>query len=261
MKKFIGPLLFVLLVIVLSGCNLLVPEAVTPTIAPTMTIAAFPTEPVVQTEIPLPTAIPPTATPAPAATASAVTMLSAEVTFDNYSLRSGPGRLFERVNLYTTGDVVSLIGREFSNNWALVKTQDHAIGWMNLVGLKLYGDLNALPIFKVDDAQMLFGHVYLPGRIPATGIVVSIAPSDNDLSESYDTSSTNADGIWALYLPDDSKGNWFIGPNAYTCEVSNAVFPDSEGCTLNGNLPSAQEITLPFATGLAIEFEILPLNP
>ncbi|MDO9122576.1 MAG: hypothetical protein Q7U31_12365, partial [Anaerolineaceae bacterium] len=90
MKKIIGPLLFVLLVIVLSGCDYLVPAAVTPTIAPTMTIAAFPTEPVAQTEIPLPTAIPPTATPAPAATASAVTMLSAEVVFDNFSLRSGP---------------------------------------------------------------------------------------------------------------------------------------------------------------------------
>jgi hypothetical protein len=261
MKKIIGPLLFVLLVIVLSGCDYLVPAAVTPTIAPTMTIAAFPTEPVAQTEIPLPTAIPPTATPAPAATASAVTMLSAEVVFDNFSLRSGPGRFFERVKLYTTGDVVSLIGREFSNNWALVKTQDHAIGWMNLVGLKLYGDLNALPIFKVDDAQMLFGHVYLPGKIPATGIGVAISSSENDLSESIDNSTTNADGVWALYLPVDKKGKWIIGPNSYGCEGSNAVIAGSEGCTLNGKLPSAQEITLPFTTGLAIEFEMLPLTP
>ncbi|PKO00065.1 MAG: hypothetical protein CVU42_04810 [Chloroflexi bacterium HGW-Chloroflexi-4] len=261
MKKFIGILFSAILLFSLSACDLLIPDAVTPTIAPTYTQAAFPTEAVVETEIPLPTMMPPTATPSPTATASAISMLSAEVTFDNYSLRKGPGRLFERVSLYRTGEVVSLIGREFTNNWALVKTSDNAIGWMNLVGLKLYGDLYSLPIFRVDDAQILFGHVYLPGRIPATGIVVSIAPNDNDLSESYDTSSTNVDGMWALYLPEDAKGNWIIGPNAYTCQGSNAVFPDSEGCTLKGNLPLAQEIMLPFAPGLAIEFEILPLNP
>jgi hypothetical protein len=261
MKKSIFLALSIILGFTLSGCGLLVTSAVTPTIAPTMTLAAFPTEPVVETEIPLPTAIPPTATPEPTATPSTIAMLSAEVVFDNFSLRSGPGRFFERVKLYATGEVVSLIGREFTNNWALVRTKDHAIGWMNLAGLRLYGDLYSLPIFKVDDAQILSGHVYLPGKIPATGIVVSIAPVENDLSDSYDNSTTNADGVWALYLPKDEKGNWYIGPNAYQCVGSNAVSPDGESCSLNGKLPDAQEITLPFAQELAIEFEMLPLNP
>ncbi|MBA4386282.1 MAG: hypothetical protein C0410_16230, partial [Anaerolinea sp.] len=154
MKKIIGITLTVILVLTLTGCGLLVSSTPTPIFIPTNTMAAFPTEAVVATEIPLPTAIPPTATPEPTATPAQVAMISAEVTMDNYSLRTGPGRLFERVDTYTVGTVVSLLGREITNNWVLVQTNDSFSGWMNVVGLKPYGDINSLPLFKVDNAQV-----------------------------------------------------------------------------------------------------------
>ena len=84
-------------------------------------------------------------------------MLSAKVIFDNYILRIGPGRLYERVDMYNSGAVITLIGREISNNWVLVQTSDNTSGWMNVVGLEIRGDLNSLPMFKIDNAQILAG--------------------------------------------------------------------------------------------------------
>ncbi len=261
MNKFFSISLTAILVLTLTGCGLLIPAAVTPTIAPTITIAAFPTEPVIETEIPLPTAMPPTATPSPTATPAQISMISAEVTMDTYSLRTGPGRLFTRIETYDSGAVVSLFGREISNNWVLVKTSDNYSGWMNVVGLKLYGDINALPLFKVDDAQVLQGHVYLPGKIPAKAIQIAMSEKGSDSSTAPLESISNQDGLWVVYLPADTVGQWIIGPNAWVCADTNAATPNAEGCTLNGTLPKAQEITLPFSQDLAIEFEILPLNP
>lgn len=261
MKKFIVITLTIILVFTLTGCGLLIPAAVTPTIAPTNTIAAFPTEPVIETEIPLPTAIPPTATPSPTATPAQLSMLSAETTMENYSLRSGPGRLFKRIDTYNVGTVVSLFGREVTNNWVLVQTDNNYSGWMNVVGLKLYGEINSLPLFKVDNVQTLQGHIYLPGKIPAKGVQIAMSESGSDPSTAPLESISNQDGLWVIYLPKDTVGLWVVGPNAWVCAETNAATATAEGCTLNGNLPKAQEITLPFSQDLALEFEILPLNP
>jgi hypothetical protein len=261
MKKVIGIILSGILFLALAGCGLLYPSAETPTFIPTNTIAAFPTEPIATTEIPLPTMIPPTATPSPIATLSEVSMIRADVDMDNYSLRTGPGRLFERVDTYSTGAVVKLIGRESTNNWVLVSTDNNNSGWMNLVGLKPYGEIHSLPIFKVDNAQILRGHVYLPGKIAASGVGVSIAQKGETLSLSHDDSNTNAAGEWAIYLPVKTSGDWIIGPNSVVCSNTNAAKTTADGCEILGNLPPAREISLPLSNDLAIEFEILPLNP
>jgi len=258
MKNLLLKTLVPLLVFVLAGCGML--AGPTPTATPQPTFTPF----VIQTEIPLPTAetvLPPTPTftPEPTATPAAVMMIPAEVVFDSYQLRKGPGRLFARLNMYTTGDTVTLIGREESNNWVLVQTSDNRSGWMNVQGLNFLGDVISLPLFRVDNAQVIRGHVYLPGRIHATGIGVSLAPVNHDLSASTDVSYTNMDGVWAFYLPIDIDGDWIIGPNSYTCEESNAVTPSDGGCTLMGNLPSAQSIKLPYNQDVSMEFEILPL--
>ena len=250
---------FLVLLVVLSGCSLLAQS--TPTAEPTWTLQPTYTPQVVFTEIPLPTANPPTATPEPTSTPSPVMMISAEVVFDSYQLRTGPGRLFERVEFYYPGDTVTLIGREMSNNWVLVQTDDNRSGWMNVVGLEFTGSVITLPVFRVDNAQILQGHVYLPDQTPAIGIVVSLTTADKTLSDSYDTSTTNKDGYWAIYTPASESGNWIIGPNAFTCEVTNAATPTDEGCSLNGNLPDPQAVSLPFPQNVMIEFAIIPLNP
>ncbi|MBA4385403.1 MAG: hypothetical protein C0410_11755, partial [Anaerolinea sp.] len=89
----------------------------------------------------------------------------------------------------------------------------------------------------------------------------AMTQSGSDPSTAPLESISNQDGLWVIYLPKDAKGLWTVGPNAWVCEDTNAATPTAEGCTLNGNLPKAQEITLPFSQELLIEFEILPLNP
>ncbi len=260
MKKFGFFSLTFLLVAVLAGCGLLSQPEPTPTpIPPT------PSPVVLPTEIPLPTEaatqIIPTATLEATPTPAPITMVSAAVAFDSLQLRSGPGRLFERINIYAEGEIVTLIGREKGNNWVLVQTGDHRSGWMKVEGLTFMGSIDSLPEFKVEDAQILRGHVYAPDNTPATYIGVSLASEETGLETALDENMTNELGEWFLYLPLEVKGTWIVGPNSALCAKSNMVKTTAEGCEINGNLPSPQAVTLPLDLDLAIEFQIIPKNP
>ncbi len=247
MKRNRLVILLLFLVILLSACQ---PTPQPTTITPSETPTSLPT-----LESPQPTATFTivTATPAP------VVMLSGEIAFETFSLRTGPGVLFPRVNIYWSGTKIRVLGREAGNNWLLVQVpDDQRAGWMKAVGLTIEGDITSLPIFQVDNAQIVHGHVFLTDGSPATGIVISIAPNVNQLSESSDSSETNEAGEWYLYLPTDIQGAYIVGPNAFTCEGSNAVIASEGGCTLMGNLPTAVEIALPY-TGSSIDFSIIPL--
>lgn len=258
MKKTNLFTLFLPIGLILTGCGLISQTAPTPTIAlPTFTPIVLPTE------IPLPTAAPtialPTLTPAPTSTQAPVTMLNAEVNMDNFTLRAGPGRLFERLELYDTGATVNLIGRENSNNWVLVQTSDHRSGWMNLVGLNVYGAVTSLPIYAVNDAIILHGHVYLPGKLPIKGVGVSITPADVDDPSQNDVCATNDAGEWSIYLPLNTKGSWAVAPNSFFCDEPNAMEAPYD-CNTNFTIPDAQIFTLPLDLNVEIEFEIVPLG-
>jgi hypothetical protein len=185
-------------------------------------------------------------------------MLNATVVFDNYSLREGPGRLFERVNMYNTSESLTVIAREPGNNWVFVQVNsDYRSGWMNTVGLDIIGDIKTLPFYEVNDVQIIHGHVYLSNGEPATKIGVSIAPNVNDLTASSDVCETNDEGEWYLYFPADVQGAFIVGPNSYGCEGSTAVNTADGNCTLKGSFPPPVEIGLPYG-GTAIDFEIIP---
>lgn len=259
MKKIHVILIGFICIGTLASCDVFKQTTPTPTAQPTPTIF------IIQTEIPLPTPAEttplPTSAPAKIATQSAVTMISAEVTMDSYSLRVGPGRLFERVYMYNTGEIVNILGRETSNNWVLVQTSDNRAGWMNVTGLDYLGELDSVPVFTVSDVQVLHGHVYLADSTPATGIGVSLAPSSTNLSDSYDESITNTQGEWYIYMPLDIVSGWWVGPNSAVCGISNAVTANEDNsCTINGNLPPARDVSLPLEQDVAIEFQILPLG-
>jgi hypothetical protein len=180
--------------------------------------------------------------------------IEADVIFDNYFLRTGPGRMFETIRMYATGDRVILLARERGNNWVLVQTSDNRSGWMNVVGLQLTGDVTPLPIIAVPDAQVIHGHVYRTDKTPATLIGVSIASVEDPTPERQDASTTNQQGEWFIYLPLDMDGDWVIGVNSYSPN-SNAV---NAGGTLMGSLPGAQQITLPLSADVNYEFSLLP---
>ncbi len=244
--KIVTPL--ILLVFILAGCGNATPAAL-PTPTPTyLPLILLPTQaPTTQ----LPTATP---QPGPTATASAFVPIDAEIIYDNYQLRVGPGRMFEKVDMYDTGDRVTLLARERGDNWLLVQTADNQSGWMNVVGLKFIGDTSPLPMITVTNAQVLHGRVWAVDKTPATMIGVSISRVMEPNPDLEDNSPTNANGEWYLYVPLGFKGDWVIGVNSWS-PLSSAV--DSAG-NLIGKLPGAQLITLPLAVDVSYEFALEP---
>jgi len=244
--KIVTPL--ILLAFILAGCGNATPAAL-PTPTPTyLPLILLPTQ--------APTAQLPTVTPlpVPTPTASAFVPIDAEVIFDNYQLRVGPGRMFNKVAMYDTGERVTLLARERGDNWVLVQTADNRSGWMNVAGLKFIGDISPLPVLAVTNAQVLHGRVWAVDKTPATMIGVSISREANPDPDLEDNSPTNANGEWYLYVPLGVTGTWVVGPNSYSLE-SSAV--NSAG-NLIGKLPGAQLITLPQAADVSIEFALEP---
>ncbi len=244
--KLIIPLFF--LASLLAGCSQATPAAL-PTPTPTyLPLILLPTQ--------APTAQLPTVTPlpVPTATASAFVPIDAEVVYDNYQLREGPGRMFGVVARYDTGERVTLLARERGDNWVLVQTVDNQSGWMNLVGLNFIGDISPLPMMAVTNAQVLHGRVWSVDKTPATKIGVSISREVNPDPNWQDDSPTNVNGEWYIYVPLGLKGTWVVGPNSYSPQ-SSAV--NSAG-SLIGKLPGAQLITLPLAADVSIEFALEP---
>ncbi len=244
-------------IVLMASCNLGVQSAATPTIPPTNT------PPVSVTEIPLPTE--PTgvaATPEPDATVPPieteeplpVMMVPALVNTETLYLRKGPSRFFESVGLYTKDNTLLIIGQEATGAWVLVQTGDFQSGWMLAEFLTINGSLQDVPVFKVGNAQVLHGHVYIGGLNPATFVSVAIKPAGSPDS-STDVTHTNEKGEWTLYLPLDASGDWDVGPNGALCAKSNIVTPTTEGCSID-MLGSARRITLPLERDLGIEFDL-----
>ena len=244
--KLLIPL--IVLTAMLAGCGNATPAAL-PTPTPTyMPLILLPTQ--------APTAQLPTVTPqpGPTATASAFVPIDAEVIYDNYLLRVGPGRMFDAVNMYDTGERVTLLARERGDNWVLVQTKDNQSGWMNVVGLEFIGDISPLPMMTVTNAQVLHGRVWAVNKTPATMIGVSISRVMNPSPDLEDNSPTNTNGEWYIYVPLEFKGDWVVGVNSYS-PLSSAV--DSAG-NLIGKIHGAQQITLPLAADVSHEFALEP---
>lgn len=245
-------------IVLLTACNLGAQKAATPAIPPTNTL------PVPATEIPLPTEPPVenVVTPEPEvgilpteeAAVMPVVMVPAVINTETLYLRKGPGRFFETVGLYTKDNTLNIIGQEATGTWVLVQTGDYRSGWMLAEFLTINGSLQSVPIFKVSNAQILHGHVYVSGQNPATFVEVAVKPVDPPDSPT-DYTFTNEEGEWTLYLPMDANGDWDIGPNGALCAKSNIVTPTVDGCSIN-SLMSARRLTLPLERDLSIEFDL-----
>jgi hypothetical protein len=246
MKRTLLNILVLFAAIALSACSRSTPAPLPTATATYSPLILLPTQ-APTAQLPTPT-LPPASTPTP----SAYIPIEAEVVFDNYFLRTGPGRMFETIRMYDTGERVTLLAREPGNNWVLVQTSDHLAGWMNVVGLNLIGDVTPLPVFQVTNAQVLHGHVWTVNKTPATNVGVSIASVDDPNPLREDVSITNANGEWYLYLPTDYDGNWVVGVNSYGCASSAVDNPTS--CALIGKFPGATAIVLPMNADVNIEF-------
>ncbi len=248
MKRTLLNLLALFAVIALSACSRPTPAPLPTPTATYSPLILLPTQ-APTAQLPTPT-LPPAATP----TSGAFIPIDAEVVFDNYFLRTGPGRNFEPIRTYSVGDRVTLLAREPGNNWVLVQTADNRSGWMNVVGLTMIGDVTPLPVFKVVNAQVLHGHVWTVDKKPATDVNVGIFSVDQPSPDREDNSKTNAAGEWFIYLPSDFKGNWTVGIVAHGCAGN--VVDNPTSCALIGKFPGATAIVLPMSADVNIEFAI-----
>lgn len=251
MKRLLFVLPFTFMLTLVSACGRLLPSNATSTYPPPIT-----TEPMPPSETPRPTVslptLKPTATPTP--TQSVFSPVNATIVFDNYLLRTGPGRVFDHWGIYEESETVLVIARSLGQDWVYVQASDYYSGWMNTIGLESVVGFSSLPLMDVPDAILIKGHVWNVDGSPAQYIGVAFQPLNNSDPDLMDNVMTSADGAWYAYLPADTRGEWVIGPNAYGCPPD---VPTGE-CSHVGTFPPAQTITLPEAQDVWIEFNILP---
>ena len=206
MKRITFVLPIIVILSLSAGCARLNPSTPTSTYPPPIT-----TEPLPPTETPRPTVslptTPPTATAVP--TEAAFSPVSATIVFDNYLLRAGPGRIFDRWGIYEEGDTVLVTARALGQDWVYVQASDAYSGWMNTVGLSSASGFGDLPLMNVPDAILIRGHVWNVDKSPAPYIGVSFQPLNNTNPDLMDTVMTGADLTSALVDRDDF-GNYYI---------------------------------------------------
>jgi hypothetical protein len=240
---------FSLVLVALSGCSLFSAASPTPTFPPTLQ----PTETQQSLLITLPTETLPTITPTvtQAALPTPITPMPATSGVKGLVLRSGPGKLFEILATYDENSPLTVYGKAPGEQWYFTVTQDHRAGWMFKEFVMLQGDAADLPYISPADANVISGHVKTSDGVPASGIGISLADANQDISAGPDATVTDATGTFYLYIPKNTTGNFAIGANAYNCE-SNLI----EGkCNLPYVLPSSvHSFSLPDDLGISFEF-------
>jgi len=78
------------------------------------------------------------------------------------NLRSGPGIAYRRVDTATTGDELTVIGRNADNSWLRVVTASGQIAWISVSLVTITTDLDRIGIVPVDEIQPDLGPVPTP---------------------------------------------------------------------------------------------------
>lgn len=238
-------LLLLFAVLLTAGCNTTpdLTSTSTPTYLPPIT-----TEPSPPTTTPLPSATPIPPTP------TVYQPIAGRILFDDMRLRRGPGFLFETIELYPIDQTIELLGYAPGGNWYYVRTPDGLTGWMKREGIDLEGNRYDAPEVTPGDAVVVQGRVFAPNGSPASEIGVGVQPEGDPNPTRQDVGVTDVTGRFYIYLPPGTSGNWILSASSYGCTGSNV---DST-CSLIGNFPDAQVITLPLPEGESIEIQLLP---
>lgn len=251
MRKGVRLLAVIFLAVFLSSCSRPATNTPASTLGPTATpqviiVTATP-EPIPQTA---PTA---TAQPQPSPTAGAYSPISADITVDNFKLRSGPGFLFDAVALYDSNESVLIMGRTPGSAWYFVQTQDNRSGWMKAEYLEFGGDAETIPFINPNDVQIVTGHVHTSeSNQAASGIGVLLSPQSGYNGSNGDNTLSDESGTFYFYLPKRLEGNYFVELNGFNCTGNLVV----GRCELPYNMPIAQPISLPMPNGVTLEFVI-----
>lgn len=237
MKRILIALTLTTTLVLTAGCGRLAPTTVTSTYPAPITTEPLPPTATLRPTVSLPTVSLPTAPPTAAVTPAPFNGMKAEVTVDNLFLRAGPGFLLPALEMYDEGEPVEAWGRAPGWSWVYVKTDDDLHGWMKLELLKLEGDFYDLPEVIPDGFIIVRGHVYTPDGSPASHITLTLTPPGAGAADE-DAATTDDQGRFYFFLPEDASGTWALAAGAYGCE-SSAV---DASCSLVGSFPPAQQV-------------------
>lgn len=229
--KFKPATLVIITGILLCACTAQptqLPAANEPTIAPSATESAVPTQPE-----PSPSPTPqPTETPAPV-------VLTAQVNVARLNLRSGPSILHDIINQYETGDSLSVIGVAPGKQWVKVIAKGDKIGWMMAAHMTLQGDLSALPVLPISESLVAVGKITTAAGEPLAGIQVGITRVGGLEVVRVDGIS-QADGTIYVYAPVEYQGTWLASVIGVDCT---SPIVDSN-CRFSGKFEPVEGIPL-----------------
>ena len=151
--------------------------------------------------------------PAPAATAGIINVPSA-------NLRSGPSPLHTLVAPYAMGTPMTISYATPGYRWGKVTAPDGKEGWLLLSLMDLKAPAESLPLHPgaPSDSIPVIGWVEGGSGQPIDKAVVSLWQKESDTLRPQ--AFTGPDGMFFLYLPANSTGDWTIGVVSVDCTSS-----------------------------------------
>lgn len=154
-----------------------------------------PLPPGVATAVPLPTGIP----------APTVIPNTAVINTGNLNVRSGPGVGYARVTSVSSGNYVSLLGRNLDSSWANIATSAGAQGWVNSRYLTTSTSVASLPVTsQTGTGHVATGNLNIRTTPGASSPVLTVASYGAALTLLGRTS----DNTWLMVRPIDGKEGW-----------------------------------------------------
>jgi len=229
-------LLCLLLALLLPACS---KSASTP--LPTITPASAGTA----TALVLPPLPDPTATPAGSPTPFASFEVNPAV--EGLMLRIGPGVLFDALQMLGSEATLTVLGKSPGGEWLKVQSANGTLGWVFAGLVKSSVDLRAIPVIEPQGIVTIKGRVVDIVGTPIEGIGFEVKPEGAEASAAS-VASTDANGEFFAFLPEDASGTWTVTQTAIGCPSN--IWTDSSCSAYKAGYigtvePNIQTVSLP----------------
>lgn len=233
-------LVFVLIILVLSGCSKSASTEIpaTPS-AISATPATFPTLPA--------------QTPTVGASPTPFTAFNVKPGVDNLNVRMNPGYLFDALLMVQQTDTLTVLGKAPGGEWINVKTADGVEGWVFAELLQSAIDLGQAPLHEPKDVVLIKGRVLDATGTPIQGVGFNVS-QDTEAQSLTNAVITDANGDFYSFMPATASGTWTVTYTAIACKSN--VWSDSTCATYKsgytGNVdPQSLTVSLPQGSPLA----------
>lgn len=190
--------------------------------------------------------------PGPAASKGIINVASA-------NLRSGPGPLHPLVGPYAMGTPLTISYAAPGRTWGKAAAPDGKEGWILLSLLDFEATPNELPLYPglPPNSISVTGWVEGGSGQPIDKAYVALWQKEDDATRPLGI--TDEDGMFYIYLPSDSSGNWTAGVISVDCTSS---VMDTECTKQKEFVQLTQAITFPISRPVVFVYNnILSATP